>query len=83
MNTRTHIFDAVYHSNDRSELRLDPGRIYSSNLRLGNLGVNATMAMNYNPISGVYSLIKNIYLMNNTDIIDQLLDAHQIGRAHV
>ena len=75
--TRTHIYDALLHNNYRSELRLDPNRLYSSSLRLGNLGVdNEAHDLKYNSLSGVYSLIRNIYLMNNSDILDQLYDAH-------
>ena len=76
MNTRTHIIDAISHSNNRSELRLDPGRVYSASLRLGNLGVSGVNGKLYNALGGVYSLIKNIYLMNNSDILDQLYEAH-------
>ena len=74
--TRTHIYDAVVHSNERSELRLDPMRLYSAELRLGQLKVANVLNRRFNAVSGVYSLIKNIYLMNNSDILDQLYEAH-------
>ncbi len=76
MQTRTQIIDPVVHTLTRSELRLDPMRVYSSNIRLGNLKVSGVDNLKYNSLSGVYSLIQNIYLMNNSDTIDQLFDAH-------
>jgi hypothetical protein len=74
--TRTQIVDAIYHSNSRSELRLDPQRVFLNNVRLGNLGVDGVDGLVYNAISGVYSLIRNIYLMNNNEQIDALFEAH-------
>jgi hypothetical protein len=76
VQTRTHIYDAISHNNYRSELRLDPNRIYSASLRLGQLGVKDVDDLKYNALSGVYSLIRNIYLMNNSDVLDQLYEAH-------
>ena len=40
MQKRTNIFEAATHNNSRSELRLDYGKVFGTNLRLGNLGVS-------------------------------------------
>ena len=79
--TKTNVIDAVYHSNSRSELRIDPMRVYTGNIRLGNLGctiTNPNQQFYYNQVSGIYSLIQNIYLYDGTTLLDQITEAHHL-----
>lgn len=80
---RTNVIDPIYHSNARTELRLDVGKVYKGGLRLGNLGcstvtIPADRFLLYNTTSGVLSLIKNIYLYDGNVLLDQLLEAHHM-----
>ena len=79
---KTSVIDPISHSNQRSELRLESGRVYKGSLRLGNLGCTITNPANtsylYNTASGVLSLIQNIYLYDGTQLLEQLLDAHHM-----
>jgi hypothetical protein len=80
--TKTMVIDPITHSNARTEIRLDQNRVYKGGLRLGNLGCQITtfdrdFAM-YNTASGVLSLIRNIYLFDGNQLLDQLLDAHHM-----
>jgi len=80
MQVKTDIIESIYHSQNMSELRLNTGRVYTANLRLGNLGCvsdSETLKL-YNSSSGVYSLIKNIYLYDGNQLLDQILDAHHL-----
>ena len=80
MQVKTSIIQSIYHTNSQSELRLDPGRVYSGNLRLVNLGcvTNSATKKMYNLTSGVYSLIRNIYLYDGNTLLDQITDAHHL-----
>jgi hypothetical protein len=76
------IIDPQYHSNSRTELRLDNDKLYLPRLRLVNLSarVDATAqgaSVDYLNGTGVYSLIKNAFLYSGSQVIDQLLDANR------
>lgn len=73
---KTHIIDPVYNrANFKSELRFEPNRIYHPNIRLINLGIEATTGGNqYLNGTGAYGVIKNIYLMDGNQVLDQLID---------
>jgi hypothetical protein len=77
-NTKTSIIDASSHSNSRSEIRLDPDRLYTGNIRLGNLGCVTNQSYYYTQTSGIYSLIQNIYLYDGKQLLDQLPEAHHL-----
>ena len=79
MQAVTNVIEAISHSNARSELRLDTGRVYSGNLRLGNLGcVTGANSYMYNQTSGVLSLIDNIYIYDGSTLLDQLQSCHNM-----
>jgi len=81
LQTKTDVIDAIYHNNERSEIRLKQGKIYTGNIRLGNLGctiTNPAQEFMYNSTSGVYSLIQEIYLYDGTTQLDVLRDAHHM-----
>lgn len=77
---KTHYIDPINHQpNVRSEFRLDPGKVYLTNLRIANLGGTDSSGNNsgVNDYSGVYGLIKNITLMNGGDTLSQFRDLNE------
>ena len=80
---KTNVIVPVYHSNSRTELRLDSNRVYAGNLRLGNISCKTTTnpqnkKLMYNSSSGVLSLIENMYLYDGNQLLDQLIGAHHL-----
>jgi len=75
-SVKTHIIDPVYNrANQRAEFRLEPNKIYHCNMRIINLGVEATTGgKEYLNGVGAYGVIKNIYLLDGNQPIDQLID---------
>jgi len=66
--------DPIHHSKSRSEFHLDPNTMYVSNMRLLNIGVTTVgdEEVAYNMIGGAPSVIKNIYLYDGRQVLDQL-----------
>ena len=75
---KTHVVESHYHDNTRSEIRLEP-RNWFSNWRLANIG--ATMAgindRYWALSSGCCSGIRNIYLYDGNQLLDQKQECHQ------
>ena len=65
-------------SNKRAEFRFNPASVYLSNMRLLNVGITATQA-DYDVGSGALSVIKNITLLSDGLVIDQLRDVDRYG----
>ena len=68
----------------RSEFRLDPDMLYSSYMRVMNLGVYATLGSfennrRYNLLSGVCGMVKNIFLYDDKKVLDQVLNYKDYG----
>ena len=76
---RTQYLEARSHINNVStEFRLDRNTLYTSNLRLINVGLNraaADTACTYPPISGILSLFKNVRLMDGSKELSSLRNA--------
>lgn len=76
-NVKTLLVDPRYHDDSRrTEFRLDEF-MYFSNMRLANIGAVANVTSFYNRIGGSLSLIKNIYLYDGNQLLDQLRDAYK------
>ena len=76
---KTNILNTVYHNNQRTVFRLPP-KVMLSNLRLADLGCRVTSSIGdvrYPALSGSYSIIKNLYLWSDNELIDQCRDAHR------
>ena len=71
---KTNILNTVYHNNQRTVFRLPP-KVMLSNLRLANLGATVATTLGadvrYPALSGCYSIIKNMYLWADNELIDQ------------
>ena len=77
--------DPIHHSKARSEFHLDPNTMYVSNMRLLNIGVTTVedVPVMYNLIGGAPSVIKNIYLYDGRQVLDQLTNhAHWMAFVH-
>ena len=74
---KTHIIDPVYNSgNFRAEYRLPPSTVFLSNLRMVGLGATSTGGSTiYNKALGSQGVIKQITLMDDNQVLDQLLEA--------
>jgi len=75
---KTHVVESHYHDNTRTEIRLEP-RNWFSNWRLANVGATLTGVNNKKwPItSGCSSGIRNIYLYDGNQLLDQKQECHQ------
>lgn len=77
-NIRSEQIDPVLdQSNKRAEFRFT-SPVYLSNLRLLNVGITAT-TNNYDVASGALSVIKNLTLLSDGLVIDQLRDVDRYG----
>ena len=74
----TRIIDPIIDvANNRVEFRLPSNTLLSANVRILNIGaVVDTAITTYNRMAGGLSLIKNIYLQNNGETLDQILDCN-------
>lgn len=76
----TRIIDPIIDvANNRVEFKFPSNTLLSANVRVLNLGaVLATgqAATDYNRLAGGLAIIKNIYLENNGETIDQILDVN-------
>lgn len=73
----TRILDANYNkTKSRTVFRLTNDKVFLANMRLINLGVTSTTAAandkHLTAICGAYGVIKNIQLISNNQVIDQL-----------
>ena len=77
----TDILDCVYHDNSRSEFKLTPDNIFDADIRLGGLGATivGAAAASYVYATGVEALIRNIHIYNGSDLLDELVDSHQVS----
>jgi hypothetical protein len=70
-------FDPIHHSKTRTEFQLEPNTMYVSDLKLLNVGVVKDRELGvclYNWLGGALSVIKNIYLYDGRQILDQLVN---------
>jgi len=72
---KTRLIDPVYNkSNFRSVFELDPNTVFSTKMRLTNVGQYGT-ASTYNPLTGSYGTIEAIRLMDGAGtVLDQVHD---------
>lgn len=68
----------------RSEFRLDQDMLYTPNMRVLNLGVIATSTSfddnrAYNLLTGVGGVVKNIFLYDDKQVLDQVLNYRDYG----
>jgi hypothetical protein len=81
----TQIVDPQFNqSKYRSEFRITEDGLYTSAMRICNLGVLATAASataerTYNLITGAGGVIKNIYLYDDKTVLDQVLNYKDYG----
>jgi hypothetical protein len=78
---RTHLLDPRTHNDQRCEFRLQDG-FYASSIKLIDLGVHDSQLTGaegvfYPTITGVMSLVKNIFLYSDTTLIDSLQNVAQ------
>jgi hypothetical protein len=82
---QTQIIDPQYNqSSYRTEFRITENGLYSNAMRIANLGVlasNASFSKNreYNYITGVGGIVKNIYLYDDKTPLDQVLNYKDYG----
>jgi len=75
---KTHLMDAIHHSDFQTEFRFKPDTVYLTNARLANVGATAgTSANNYNPLVGNAAIIQSIHLYDGNQMLDQLLEFPQ------
>ena len=67
----------IFASGNRAEWRFDGSSVYTSNLRVCNLGMYRTTggAKNYNRIGGQYEVLKNVRLLDGNTEIASLYNA--------
>lgn len=69
---RSEVFDPRVHNENRSEFRLDKGRMFFSNLRLGNIGVTQTGADDrYSKAVGAAGHIRRVTLYDGAVELDK------------
>jgi hypothetical protein len=72
----TRQIDPVFEKADlRAEFRLHPNTLYLSNLRLLNVGADASVICNYNSLVGALASIASIQLYDGNQLLDQILQA--------
>lgn len=81
---QSEMIDAVSHTNYRTEFHLDSNKVMLPSLRLTNLGVLDSTAAGVtnkflDPIGGIMSIIKNIYLMDGGQVLDQMQNVQVLG----
>jgi len=77
-NITTRLIDPVFNqANFRTEFRLHPDTVYLTNWRLINVGVDGEDS-EYHGVLGVESCIKNIYLYDGNQLLDQIIDAPRV-----
>lgn len=75
---RTEVFDPRVHNNDRSEFRLDKGRMFFSNLRLGNIGVVQAGANDrYSRAVGAAGHIRRVTLYDGAVELDKCVECNR------
>lgn len=74
---KTHLMDAIHHSELQTEFRFKPDTVYLSNARLANVGATCTSAANYNPLVGNAAIIQSIHLYDGNQMLDQILEFPQ------
>ena len=69
---KVHQIEPVYNSSgSRAEWRLEPNKIYSTNVMLANIGADQTTASQYNRLSGVAGIFDNVMLMDGNVELQQ------------
>ena len=72
----TRILDPIFTSKNRCEFRLDRDTLYSSDMRLINVGIEQdTAGKIYNALLGAEGVIQSIQLYDNNTMLSQLLSA--------
>ena len=71
----TQIIDAQFNqSRYRSEFRVVKNGLYSTAMRVLNIGLQATGDGRYNLLTGAQGVIKSIFLMDGRQVLDQVID---------
>jgi hypothetical protein len=71
----TQIIDAQFNqSRYRSEFRVVKDGLYSTAMRVLNIGLQATGDGRYNLLTGAQGVIKSIFLMDGRQVLDQVID---------
>ena len=74
---KTHLVDAIHHSDLQTEFRFKPDTVYLSNARLANVGATSASAAKYNPLVGNAAIIQSIHLYDGNQMLDQILEFPQ------
>lgn len=71
----TQVIDAQFdQSKYRSEFRIVKNGLYSTAMRILNLGLLASGDGRYNLLTGAQGVVKNIYLYDGRQVLDQVID---------
>jgi hypothetical protein len=82
---QTEVLNPVFNqSKYRSEFRLDQDMLYTPNMRVLNLGVLATAGSfadqrKYNRLTGVCGVVRSIFLYDDKQVLDQVLNYKDYG----
>jgi hypothetical protein len=72
----TRILDPIFTSKNRAEFRLDSETLYSTDMRLLNVGIAGSAAgKKYNYLLGAEGVIESIQLYDNNTLLSQILEA--------
>ena len=66
-----------YRVNSRAEFKLDGDRLYKTDLKLVNVGVNSDTATPYNKLAGVAGIIKRVALLDGKNELDSCNECHR------
>jgi len=66
-----------YRVNSRAEFKLDGERLYKTDLKLVNVGVNSATSTPYNKLAGVAGIVKRIALLDGKTELDSCNECHR------
>ena len=79
MDFNSVILDPTIHNNFRTEFKIPNDKMILGTLRISNLSpiieIGRQYEYTYDAYAGIFGLIKNIYIVNNGDVIDSLYEA--------
>jgi hypothetical protein len=77
-SVHTRIVDPIFTSKNRAEFRLDRDTMYSTDMRLLNIGASTSPAgKKYNFLLGAEGVIQSIQLYDGNQLLSQILEASQ------
>jgi hypothetical protein len=66
-----------YRVNSRAEFKLDGDRLYKTDLKLVNVGVNSATVTPYNKLAGVAGIVKRVALLDGKTELDSCNECHR------